>query len=75
MKKILYADGLNNYIFIYHKINVFLRINPPCKECLIQNMCLEDISDLLDEFVGLQIRSCNLLREFIIKEQKKFNHI
>lgn len=73
--KILYADGFNNYIFLYCRLNIFLRINPPCKECLIQAICLKDISDLLDEFVGYEIRSCSLLKEFIRKEQKKFNHI
>ncbi len=75
MRKILYSDGLNNYIYIYHKLNVFLKISPPCKQCLIQSMCLEDIGDLLENFVCIQIKSCNLLKEFIKKEQKKFNHI
>ena len=73
--KILYADGLNDYIYLYCKLNTFFKTNPPCKECLIQVICLEDISDLLDDFVGFQIKSCDLLKEFIRKEQKKFNHI
>jgi hypothetical protein len=75
MKRILYADGLNNYIFIYHEINVFFKINPPCKDCLVQPICLEDMGDLLENFVCIQINSCSLLKEFIRKEQKKFNHI
>jgi len=75
LKKILYADGSDNNIYLYCKLNIFIKLNPPCKECLIQSMCIKDISVLLDEYAGVQIKSCDLLREFINKEQKKFNHI
>jgi len=73
--KLLYADGIENYIYLYCKLNIFFKTNPPCKECLVQSMCMKDISVLVDDYAGLQIKSCNLLKEFIIKEQKKFNHI
>jgi hypothetical protein len=69
---ILYADGHNNYIYIYHSIDDFFKVNPPCKECLVNSMCITDIRKMV---VGIQIKSCSLLKEFIRKEQKKFNHI
>jgi len=74
-EEIIYTDGLNNYIFVYCKLNTFFKINPPCKECLIQSMCIENEDVLLDIVLGFQIKSCSLLKEFIKKEQKKFNHI
>ena len=58
--KILYADGLNNYIFLYCKLNIFLRINPPCKDCLVRSMCIVE----LHSGYGIKVRVCEDLYKY-----------
>jgi len=61
--KILYADGLNNYIYVYNTMHVFFKTNPPCKECLVQSMCLKANDNISSPWIRTRI--CNKLIKFI----------
>jgi len=49
-------------------IDEFLKINPPCKECLVQAMCISDISltynqDLYKECI--KFKPCVIIENFL----------
>ncbi len=61
-----------NNVLIYTRYNNFMEHNPPCKKCLIQNMCIrENIEhETLDSPpTHLYIRSCKELRDFIVNSK------
>jgi hypothetical protein len=41
MKKIYYIISVNERVYIHATLKEFLEYNIPCKDCLIQNMCLD----------------------------------
>lgn len=55
-------------IYIKLASEEFLKYNPPCKECLIQNMCITDFN-IRDNGILLyhliKIEYCHLLKKFI----------
>lgn len=50
-------------------IDNFMKHNPPCKDCLIQGMCIKQKKDHVHNFLHIQI--CDKLREFIYKYNKE----
>jgi hypothetical protein len=44
-------------------IDNFMKHDPPCKECLIQIMCIKQDLDHIHNFININL--CNELREFI----------
>lgn len=45
-------------------INKFMKYNPPCKECLVQSMCLKANDNVSPPWI--RTRLCGKLNEFII---------
>ena len=46
-------------------IDNFMKHEPPCKECLIQRMCIKQDSDHVHNFIHINL--CDKLKEFIYK--------
>lgn len=46
-------------------IESFMEKNPPCKNCLVQNMCIKQDRDQVHNFISLEI--CNKFKEFWCK--------
>jgi len=60
MDKVKYIRiGIYSYIY-YTPLDIFMGANPPCKECLIQPMCIRDDRELKI----LTVKSCDRLNEF-----------
>ncbi len=80
-----YYIALGN-VYIYNMpLEEYMKYNPPCKECLIQTMCLEYIEDytsigskmLMDTLVPrilIKGNACENLRKFLEKN-KSFGSI
>jgi hypothetical protein len=47
--------------------------NPPCKDCLVQNMCINTTDNSYDKQV-LNIKTCEKLNRFL-KKSKNFKRI
>jgi hypothetical protein len=54
-------SGIHTYNY-YTTLDAFMKSNPPCKECLIQSMCI--INKTSRYYDKLEINSCNRLNEF-----------
>jgi len=62
-------DNLNpkTHILMYSSLDNFMKYNPPCKECLIQNMCIKETIYLhLPPY--LIIKRCDKLTEFLLDD-------
>lgn len=64
MKKILFLN-VSEIIFVYKTIDIFLIYNPPCKECLVQNMCISNVRYSNGDFICIKIKKCKRLINFI----------
>ena len=61
MDKVRYTRiGIISYIY-YTSLDIFMRSNPPCKECLINTMCIYDDCTVK----VLTIRACDRLNKFV----------
>jgi len=64
MDKVIYTRvGIHSYIY-YTTLDIFMGANPPCKECLINTMCIYAPSNNHIKQV-LTIKACNRLDEFV----------
>lgn len=57
-----------SYLIIYTAVNNFMEYNPPCKECLIQTMCIrEDLAHPTRDSMPdhLHIKTCTKLKDFV----------
>ena len=64
MDKVIYTrNGVYTHIY-YTPLDTFMGSCPPCKECLVQNMCI-DITPNNYEKEVLTIRACDRLNEFV----------
>jgi hypothetical protein len=80
MKKIRYTpDGLFiRDLIIYTAVDNFMEYNPPCKECLIQGMCIrEDLAhptlDSIDSMPDhLHVKTCKKLKDFVLNHKLFF---
>lgn len=54
-----------NYIYIYTLTDDFMKYNPPCKECIIQAMCIKENLSHPTELDHLYIKLCDRLKQFI----------
>jgi hypothetical protein len=64
MDEIIYTrNGVYTHIY-YTPLDTFMGTNPPCKECLIQNMCI-DITPNTYHKEELKIRTCDRLTNFV----------
>ena len=76
MKKIYYASSYINstYLYLYNiKLNKFMKQKPPCKDCLKEVMCINIVDVRLSpgsKWGTIQIRTCEDLKKFIIKNKK-----
>ena len=61
---IKYYKFLENICLFNMDINRFMKYNPPCKECLVQNMCLEEYMPITKQ-ISLQLKKCEKLDKFI----------
>ncbi len=53
------------YCILYNQtIEEFMEFNPPCKECLVQSMCLKYYNDISPPWI--RTRLCANLNEFIL---------
>jgi len=68
MNKITYLNVCGDF-YIYTTIDKFLEYDPPCKECLVQSICLKDISYYRNtpdkEFICADVDICKTLKKFI----------
>lgn len=48
-------------------IESFMEKNPPCKNCLVQNMCIKQDKDHIHNFIRLEV--CDKFKEFWCKYQ------
>ena len=56
-------DRSGIHIYNYHtSLDTFMGTNPPCKECLIQSMCINNKDN--KHYKKLVIRACNELTKF-----------
>lgn len=46
-------------------IESFMEKNPPCKNCLVQNMCIKQNCDKVHNYISLEI--CDKFKEFWCK--------
>ena len=56
-------------------LDEFLEYNPPCKECLVQSMCLKDriyIDSNNKSYRGINLKLCEKLKGFIDKNRPLF---
>jgi len=72
MKPEYYYKSNNTQRYIYmisSSIDHFMKYNPPCKECLIQNMCLTeyeyDIPNEKNVYYEMTIELCERMEEFM----------
>lgn len=64
MDKLIYFCS-NCYTYIYYTtVDIFIGINPPCKECLIQSMCIITTDNSYDKQI-LRIKICEKLNKFM----------
>jgi hypothetical protein len=67
--KYYYTEYLD-YIDIYNiTISQFMKYNPPCKECLVQNMCMRFLYNncgSVFEFLELEFKRCDNLIDFML---------
>ena len=63
-KEILFLNS-SEVVFIYKTVNNFMKHNPPCKDCLIQGMCLSNVSYNNNDFICIKIKKCKQLINFI----------
>lgn len=63
IRMIKYFRTRNN-IYMLETIDIFMKNNPPCKECLVRGMCL-----LVFGTQKLKTKSCNMLYEFLINSE------
>lgn len=70
--KIYYRIGYR--IFIYERtVEEFMEFNPPCKECIVQAVCVSYAHPMYveyrdaahEEFLLIKIRGCKDLEEFV----------
>jgi hypothetical protein len=56
----------HTHIRIYKlSLNEFMKYNPPCKECLVQAICVEDTSKTRIYSDHIYTRKCEFLIEFM----------
>lgn len=69
MNKLIYFRS-NRYAYIYYTtIDIFMGINPPCKKCLIQNMCMRFLYNncgSVFEYLELEFKRCDNLIDFML---------
>lgn len=63
-KEILFLNS-SEVVFIYKTVNNFMSYNPPCQTCLIQGMCLSNVSYSNNDFICIKIKKCKKLINFI----------
>lgn len=63
--RICYYMLFFNIAFIYDLIEDFMKYNPPCEECLVQSICIEEIHRDNYPPVMLKIIMCDSLLRFI----------
>lgn len=71
--RIRYSKNTINHIRIYTLTDNFMKYDPPCKECLIQSMCINEhlahpTNDSLPDHIN--IRTCENLKNFINDDTK-----
>jgi len=59
-EKIDYLLTKDKQLYIYSSIYKFLEYNPPCKNCLVQSMCIK-----INTFETICLKSCHSIRTFI----------
>jgi len=65
------------YFHIYTHLDTFMEYNPPCKECLIQSMCIKiqishPIFDMDPDH--LSIKTCDRLKGYIDNNKNFYYH-
>jgi hypothetical protein len=73
----------DNYIHIYsipvNKItkDEFMKCDIPCKDCLVQTMCLLGTNSISHLVIndGIKIQLCDRMKEFIIENESLFNRV
>jgi hypothetical protein len=55
-------DNLGVYINAI-SLDEFMKEDPPCKECLIQGMCIKQITNI--KFSSLRIEICEKFKEYL----------
>jgi hypothetical protein len=75
--KIYRNNAYTMYLNIYTLTNNFMKHNPPCKQCLIQGMCIREnlahpIYDSDPNY--LHIKACNDLKEFVANNEIFFRN-
>lgn len=55
----------------------FMKCDIPCKDCLVQAMCLEDQNNISHLVIngGIKIQLCERMKEFISKNKSLFNRV
>jgi len=64
-----FRTSLNIYL-LDSTINNFMKYNPPCKDCLVQCMCLLNRDNSSPPHI--RAKTCNILYKFI-KENRSFH--
>lgn len=86
-EKFIVYYALDNSVDIYTTLETnrttkltmdeFMKYNPPCKECLVQSMCING-QDHIEHIIingGITIKSCEKLKSFIEGNQPLFNRV
>jgi len=55
----------------------FMKYNIPCKDCLVQSMCLNRLDDIGPITInsGIKIQLCEKMKKFIGKNKPLFNRV
>ena len=81
-KFIIYYETDNN-IHIYSTpvdaitIDEFMKCDVPCKDCLVQSMCLTGQNNINNIVIkeGIKLRLCERIEKFISKNRSIFNRV
>jgi len=61
-----FYTSTNIYLRIYDiTMDDFFKLNPPCKECLVQNMCVQLLN--VNTNIRVRTRQCDILKQFLIQ--------
>ncbi len=73
----------DNYIHIYStpvdkiSIDEFMKYDVPCKDCLVQSMCITGQNNINDIFIkeGIKLKLCEKMEKFIDINRFLFNRV
>jgi len=68
MKETL-ITGIRNKLGVYihaTSLEELMEQNPPCKECLIQSMCIKDNSN--DQYSSIVVNVCDEFNKYLVRK-------